>query len=220
MTTPSRYIGWILKAVRNEILLISFLSLLAYSCHQDKVVPAYPENLGLNHTFEYGYMDWSIDYEGLDSVSFTAMDTLTRVVGRTEGHLKVQWFTLFQDSYRLIKMINGRYYWSDHTFNTEVLFIKRNLTVGDSWETMVTRSDHRDSWENTYFYEVIDHLDVYSLNSINYRNVYVLAEGEPYTSTSYYWLAEGTGIIRAVIPMYVSGTYGPVWFERVESSEE
>ncbi|MEM7368043.1 MAG: hypothetical protein AAF587_05540 [Bacteroidota bacterium] len=101
----------------------------------------------------------------------------------------------------------------------EVLILKNNIQKGDSWEQRFERTD----FEFIYSFEVVEFFETYNGFGIEYDNVYKIKESvfpsplgafDPYISYHYY--NRDMGIVRREIPIYVSGAFSPVTFNRID----
>ncbi len=104
----------------------------------------------------------------------------------------------------------------------DVLILKDGIQVGDSWESIVPSQDG--SSLNITNFEVVDKIDALEIAGQIFSNVFKVKE--TLTSDfspsdeiiSYHYYNTTHGIVKREIPTYVSGTYGPITFNRIISN--
>jgi len=114
-----------------------------------------------------------------------------------------------------IRYENGYHY--ERRENREVVVLKDGINLGDSWsdEFIYESGD-----TSRYTFDVVAFYETYNEFGIDYENVYQIKETFHFSSASHaqistHYYNEEYGIIRREIPYYISGTYGPIIFNRI-----
>jgi len=115
-----------------------------------------------------------------------------------------------------IRYENGNYY--ARRGIREIVILKDNIELGDIWTEEFVNDD---GTPVNYALEVIALHEIYDEFGIEYENVFQIKETLEYPNitidqTAMHYYNKEIGIIRKEIPQYISGTYGPITFNRIQ----
>lgn len=116
-----------------------------------------------------------------------------------------------------VRYQGGRYFEYRESF--EIVILKDNIKKGDTWFSVF----HNGSCLFTYTFKVLDKFSTFNAGGSVYKNVFKIQEtihskriGCSDDLTSYHYYNMTNGIIRREIPVYQSGTYVGINFDRVK----
>lgn len=215
--------------VKSFVLIVITLTLVT-SCNEETARPDPQFRLFDNQTLSYNYY---YDFEGWEQLPL--LDLQLQLVAGLKVNDKVYCgfsyyetqihdFDLSNDddildfNFLPIRYENGNYYEFRRYY--ELVVLKDDLRLGDSWEQSF---EVRDGETITHKFKLIDIKAVYQAGSHQYENVFQIKEtihandsGTDDGITSMHFYSHSLGIIRREIPMYISGTYGPIVFNRTD----
>lgn len=221
-----------------KILQLAVLVLILCSCKNDKLSPDLTFNIVESKELKF---DYSHAFIGLDLPTYVlslktkalnlnqqdyhayfnneSSPTPNFTFGISENYLVSNFLPIrYEDgNYYEYKGLNSFY---GVASSEETIILKDNIQKGDQWTSEVSTDDGDTI---VYNFEVVDKHDVYNEFGIEYRDVYQIKEWfvqrQPSSGhdiiTMHYFNREN-GIVRREVPTYVSGTYGPIVFNRIE----
>ena len=212
---------------KTACLLLLFASFLT-SCSKEDVKPEPRFNI-LNNTsltFEYYF-----DFEDIGQMPVNKIDMdIKEYKFKGKDYFAFSYsggtkpaFTyshnddILEYNFLPIRYEDGNYY--ELRGNHELIILKDNIKVGDSWSSDFHLEN--DEVITTFSFKVLEKYAVYEEFGIKYNDVFVLQETLSGSNTSnelvsLHYYNYKNGIIRREIPMYVSGTYGPITFNRIK----
>lgn len=117
-----------------------------------------------------------------------------------------------------IRYQDGQYF--EYRYDHEVIILKDNVKKGDRWKTHFSNNDRS---VTTHTFDVVEKYAVYEKFGIQYYDVFQVRETWHNNSRNNYddaltmhYYNKDRGIIRREMPVYVSGTYGAVIFNRID----
>ena len=208
-----------------------FIALIFFfSCNEESIKPEPQFQIFADQTLKYEYY---YDYEGWGQWPVNVLQ-LQVIEGLRFNNKLYNGFSNSDDSkpdfdlsngddvldfnFLPIRYENGKYF--ELRGSKELIILKDNLRKDDTWEHNFRTDDEEII---TYTFEVLEKHQVYKANKDEYQNVFQIKEtfhtnnpGSNGDQISMHFYNRQMGIIRREIPVYVSGTYAPIVFNRIK----
>lgn len=205
-------------------LLITGLGSIFASCADENIEPGPQFQLFADKTlkFEYSYNYdhnhwpmWELNLSLVDGLEIN--DRLYTAFAYSDGSKSSFGDDSILDyNFLPIRYERGLYY--EYRCTNEVVILKDKLKQGDTWTSEFQCGDEI----ITYTFEVVEKHETYNEFGVEYADVFQVREiahtDKPGSSgaISMHYYNKEKGIVRREMPMYVSGTFGPMFFNRIE----